>query len=113
MKNISNEIGLIELCFSGHRQEKKYQNINTELLNNLIFTINEQNKEIEQLKSSVLSVPLTNNFKEQRQKMRKSLRDIAKEVSISASTISRIENGKESEFSNIKKLYDYFTANGI
>ena len=43
MKNVSKEIGLIELCFSGHHQEKKYQQIETGLLNNLIYTIKEQN----------------------------------------------------------------------
>lgn len=42
MKNISNKIGLIELCFSGHHQEKKYQQVETSLLNNLIHTIKEQ-----------------------------------------------------------------------
>ena len=49
LKNVSKEIGLIELAFSGIHQEKEFQIINTKALNDLIFTVKEQNKKIESL----------------------------------------------------------------
>ena len=49
MEDVSEKIGLIELCFSGHHQEKPYQQIETKMLNNLFYTIKEQKKLIESL----------------------------------------------------------------
>lgn len=59
-KNVAEDIGLIELCFSGYHQNKEYQSVNTELFNNLIFTIKtqldiiqSQSKEIQLLKGEI------------------------------------------------------------
>jgi cell division protein FtsB len=53
MNNISDKIGLIELCFSGATQEKQFQTIFTGTLNDLIFTVKDQKKEIKELKDRI------------------------------------------------------------
>jgi hypothetical protein len=43
------ELQLIKLCFSGHFQDKPYNSINTDGLNDLFFTIQELRKERNEL----------------------------------------------------------------
>jgi len=61
-QNVSERIGLIELSFSGHHQDKEYQKINTRTLNDLIFTIKEQKEEIRALKNNSHSYTMTFDY---------------------------------------------------
>lgn len=47
-----------------------------------------------------------NDIKSAREKLGLSLRDLATKAGISASTISRIENGKEATYSNLIRLHE-------
>lgn len=114
MKDISKEIGLIRLCFSGHHQEQKFQTINTELLNDLFYTIENLKFKINMLDTTNKKpMPSIVDMKEKRKKIGKSLREVAKESNLSASTISRIENGGDCDFKSAKCLYDYYAKNDI
>lgn len=108
MKNISEQIGLIELCFSGHHQSNEFQKVNTIMLNDLVFTIKEQNKEIAILKSAKKQLPDPDYFISKRKNLGLSQRELAEKVNISHSTISRIERGEDCDYSSIIELYKYF-----
>lgn len=57
-------------------------------------------------------MPSLLHFKERRDKLKLTLRQVAKETNISAATISRIERGEECFYNNVKALNDWYTSNG-
>lgn len=50
----------------------------------------------------------TINFKEFREKLGLTQFTVSKDTNITQTTISRIENGNNGQFSNILKLYNYY-----
>lgn len=57
-------------------------------------------------------MPSLLSFKERRDKLKLSLRDVAKGTGVSPATISRIERGNECDFGNVKALDDWYSSNG-
>lgn len=61
---------------------------------------------------NLLVMPSLLTFKARRQKLGLSLREVAEKTKASAATISRIENGKEADYSNVKSLHEWYSSNG-
>lgn len=61
---------------------------------------------------NLLVMPSLLAFKARRQKLRLSLREVAKKTKVSAATISRIENGREADYNNVKTLHEWYASNG-
>lgn len=57
-------------------------------------------------------MPSLEQFKERRKQLNMSLRDVSARIEVSIATISRIENGSECEYGNVKKLNDFYCSNG-
>lgn len=116
----------------------KVKEILSSLMHNILFRPNHVDmygrKQIAEIKSLITAVELhieqkSNNgllpqshktacytplaFKERRQMLRMSLREVAKAANVSAATISRAERGKELELSSAQKLDSYYAANGV
>ena len=53
-------------------------------------------------------LPLLEDFKKRRLELNKSLRDVAALSGVSASTISRIENGRDADYNSVKLLHNYY-----
>lgn len=81
------------------------------ILKSELLLSSELNNDIQpQLHKTACYTPL--EFKNLRLKLQVSLRDVSKATGVSAATISRIEQGKEAEYSNVQKLACYY-ANGV
>lgn len=57
-------------------------------------------------------MPSLEGFKARRQKLRMSLRQVAEKTGVSFATISRLEQGKECEYSNVKTINNFYCSNG-
>ena len=61
---------------------------------------------------NLLVMPSLLALKARRQKLRLSLREVAEKTKVSAATISRIENGKDADYGNVKSLHEWYVSNG-
>lgn len=61
---------------------------------------------------NLLVMPSLHEFKARRQKLRLPLREVANKTKVSAATISRIENGHEADYTNVKSLHEWYASNG-
>lgn len=56
-------------------------------------------------------MPSFEYFKECRKKLNLSMRDVTAKTGISIATISRLEQGNEVFYSNVKNLYEFYNSN--
>ncbi len=87
--------------------EQKIQHTIDELLKHNIT----RNEAVSRLLCLNNVMPSLLSFKERREKLKLSLRDVAKETGVSPATISRIERGNECDFGNAKALDDWYSSN--
>lgn len=58
-----------------------------------------------------LVMPSLHDFKARRELLGYSLRDVAKATGVSPATISRIERGNDADYTNVKKLHEWYVSN--
>lgn len=56
-------------------------------------------------------MPSFEYFKKYRKKLNLSMRDVTRKTGISIATISRLEQGNEVFYSNVKALYEFYRSN--
>lgn len=61
------------------------------------------------LKNQQITLPDPTEFKRYRAELGLSLNDVAKNTGLSTSTVHRVENGKNSEYSSFMKLFNYYS----
>jgi len=57
-------------------------------------------------------MPTLENFRERRVKLGHSMQSVSSWTGVSKATISRIERGIDSYYSNVKSLHDFYTTKG-
>ena len=60
-------------------------------------------------KHQQITLPDPEEFKKYREQLGLSCREVARRVGLSATTVNRVENGKNSDHSSFMKLYEFYT----
>jgi len=103
---LDKEIELCEFIMEGHPPSSKVNRPKVEEYQ----SIKEALKRLEKLEKAKFRMPNASDLKAMRKNLWFSMGQVEKACGVSKSTISRIEKGKDADYSNVKKLVEFYQS---